>query len=60
MSNPFHKKVAVIDGFGQHAEVHLYWESKEGETREMPWPDDWPSWVSCKFLESKGFEVVQA
>ena len=55
------KKVAVIDGHGSTAEVHLLLEEVGGDRSiELPWPDGWPSWVSSKFLKSQGYEVVRA
>lgn len=53
------QSVAVIDGCGDHAEVTLYLEADD-DFQELPWPEDWPSWVSTEFLEAKGFEVRNA
>ena len=54
------RKVAVIDGCGKEAEVSLYLEDEDGETTDLPWPSDWPGWVSTAFLKDKGYEVMTA
>jgi len=62
MSDDFCKRwqqVAVIDGQDEHAEVYLGLEA-EDDWQDLPWPDDWPSWVSADFLRSKGFDVRTA
>lgn len=52
------KKVAVIDGSGDHAEVELSLRSRDEEiVHDLPWPSDWPKWVSVDFLKSHGFSV---
>ena len=49
------KYVAVIDT----AEVSLRLEEVGGDRiMELPWPDDWPSWVDENFLRAHGYEVV--
>jgi hypothetical protein len=55
------KQVAVIDGEGEHAEVLLYLEADDGDDfQELPWPEDWPKWVSADFLREHHFEVRTA
>ncbi len=45
-------QLAVIDGEGEHAEVHLYLEADDGDDFQMlPWPKDWPEWASADFHE---------
>lgn len=54
-------KVAVIDGHGEHAEIDLRWEDSDGEYHgEIPWPKDWPEWVTVDFLCEQGFRVITA
>lgn len=59
-TEPLPKPVlAVIDGNGPTAEVHLYSDCK-GE-QECPWPAAWGrSWVSQEFLEAQGLRVITA
>lgn len=53
------KKVAYIDGYGKYAEVHLFEEDKStGEVTELPWPSNWPNWVSVSFLRGNGFDIA--
>ena len=41
------RKVAVIDGIGESAEIHLRLEDEDGEcVSEISWPDDWPEKVN--------------
>lgn len=55
------KKQAFIEGFGEDAEVYLYGVDENGEHLEdIPWPKDWPSYVTAEFLEHHGFDVVSA
>lgn len=55
------KKIAVIDGYGKDAEVSLYLEDEDGEViKDLPWLNDWPSWVSTGFLRKQGYEVISA
>jgi hypothetical protein len=54
------KKVAVIDGIGKSAEVSLWLEYPNGNTKEIQFPKEWGDWVSSEFLRSKGYEVVFA
>lgn len=56
------KLVAVLDGAGKTATVGLYREYEDCmiEPEELPWPKDWPDWVSIKFVEAAGYEVVVA
>ena len=50
--------LAVIDGVGKYAEVHLY---ADDETEiECEWPVGWPHWVSKEFLEAHGCKVITA
>ena len=54
MHNRFMKKSAFIDC----GEVYLKWYCEFCETyEEIPWPTDWPSWVSDEFLASHGYVV---
>lgn len=54
------QKVAVFDGQGESATVGLYLEDVNGEIEELPWPDDWPQWVTSDFLKSQGFRIEVA
>lgn len=55
------RKVAVIDGQGESAEVSLNWRDENGEDfGEIQWPDDWPEWVSAEFLREQGYQVITA
>jgi len=59
-TEPLPKPVlAVIDGNGPTAEVHLYADFKAEQ--EAPWPAAWGrSWVSKEFLEAHGCVVITA
>ena len=55
------KRVAVFDGKGESSSVSLYWEDLDtADVEEIPWPEDFPSWVTRAFLESRGFECIRA
>lgn len=55
------KLVAVLDGAGKTATFGLYREFGDyDEPEEIPWPPDWPDWVSTEFVEAAGYEVVVA
>jgi len=55
------RKVAVIDGQGENAEISLNWRDEDGEDfGEIQWPDDWPEWVSVDFLKGQGYQVITA
>ena len=57
------KLVAVIDGVGDAAEIGLYREFDEDwakDPEEIPWPEDWPDWVSIEFVEAAGYEIYIA
>lgn len=53
---------AVIDGCGESAEIGLYRPNIDPfeEDEILDWPDDWPSWISTKFLKDLGIEVIVA
>jgi len=53
---------AVLDGCGESAEIGLYRVTPDDfqENECLEWPDDWPSWVSVKFLNDLGIEVIRA
>jgi hypothetical protein len=50
------RKEAIFD----FDEVHLYWSCEECHdlVREIEWPEEWPEYVSKKFLEIKGFRTI--
>ena len=56
------KLVAVIDGTAETSTIGLYREYEDymREPEEIPWPEDWPDWVSVEFVEAAGYEVVVA
>ena len=55
-----YRRVAIIDGTGAETTIGLYWADKDGElVQEIEWPAVWPEWVSRKYAESKGFEIVR-
>ena len=60
MHSLYVRKVAVIDGVGDSATVDIYEEDKEGNITNLEWPDHWPSYISTRFLEQQGFEVITA
>lgn len=54
-----YRRLAIIDGAGESATIGLYWGDQDGEIiAEIPWPAGWPEWVSPKYAESKGYEVI--
>ncbi|MEE8306916.1 MAG: hypothetical protein V3R81_06595 [Gammaproteobacteria bacterium] len=56
------KLVAVLDGAGKTATFGLYREFADYmiEPEEIPWPPDWPDWVSTEFVEAAGYEIYIA
>ena len=54
------RRVAVVDGMGSSAEVGLYEELQNGDCNDLPWPEEWPNWVTTDFLKNQGFEVISA
>jgi len=49
-------KVAVLDG-AETKDVHLYYESPDGNLEEIKIPRDWPKLMCIAFLKKKGFRV---
>jgi hypothetical protein len=61
MSETIEKKpLALIDGAGESAMIYLFADADGDDETMLDWPEDWPDWVSRKFLEEKGFEVRHA
>lgn len=56
------KVYAVIDGCGESAEIGLYQKNADDfeDDEALDWPDDWPEWVSVKFIKELGLEVLTA
>lgn len=51
-------RLAIIDGVGESAEVHLYASAADVEhDRELGWPVGWPRRVTWEFLEAQGCKV---
>lgn len=52
----------VLDGAGESATISVYrkhWDDFQ-EDEDLGWPDDWPPWVSVKFVKECGLEVIVA
>lgn len=56
---PF-KLVAVLDGYDNHAEWHLFVDRNDDIVCEIPWPEDWPEYISVEDMEKHGFEIIRA
>ncbi len=54
-----YRRIAIIDGAGSETTIGLYWADEDSNlVAEIPWPAGWPEWVSPKWAEAKGYEVV--
>jgi len=60
--NPRAEIEAVFDGQGDSATVGLYRVTPDDfqENDELPWPSDWPQFVTAKFVKQQGVSVVTA
>jgi len=52
----------VLDGCSDSAEIGLYQRTPDDFDEDiiLDWPDDWPSWVSTKFIREQGLDVITA